>query len=371
MRILKCKRRSLTVFLLILVIFIAEFIFMNHNYFLYSTTVAKVKKVTDTYLNSEEGVSGEEEKYYQQSLLMEIKNGPYKGRSIFVENTYSVSQIDSTRYRIHEDVFLNINATGDEITAGISGKKRDQYLVYMVTLLLIIMIVLAGRQGLLTLASLAVNITVFIVCINRYVKGTDYGKISFIMIMIFSVITLLILGGFTKKSLGAILSTLLTVLVIDALYRFIIYIETPPYELMDYMVGPADLSKIFTSGIIIGCLGAVMDVAITINSAVHEIVVKSRNITFKVLVKSIREIGHDIMGTMINVLLFTYISGSLPIILIKLRNGYTLENLVRFNIIFEIIRFLVGSIGIVLAVPISGLIAVLIMKVWRNKNSCC
>ena len=140
------------------------------------------------------------------------------------------------------------------------------------------------------------------------------------------------------------------------------------YELMDYISGPNDIENIYLSGVIIGCLGAVMDVSITINSAVNEIVNSAKSITVKQLVKSIREIGHDIMGTMINVLMFSYIGGSLSIIVLKIINGYSLLKMIQFDISFEIVRFLIGSIGIVAAVPISALVAVLFFRKGMKKD---
>lgn len=90
----------------------------------------------------------------------------------------------------------------------------------------------------------------------------------------------------------------------------------------------------------------------------------------KALIHSIREMGYDIMGTMINVLFFTYISGAVPIMIVKIKNGYTLYHLIRFEIVFEIIRFLIGAIGIVLAIPVAGILAILLLhkagvKEWR------
>ena len=129
-----------------------------------------------------------------------------------------------------------------------------------------------------------------------------------------------------------------------------------------------DIENIFLSGVIIGCLGAVMDVSITINSAVNEIVNSTKFITVKQLVKSIREIGHDIMGTMINVLMFSYMGGSLAIVILKIINGYNLLRMIQFDISFEIVRFLIGSIGIVAAVPISALVAVLFFRKGMKKD---
>ena len=89
----------------------------------------------------------------------------------------------------------------------------------------------------------------------------------------------------------------------------------------------------------------------------------------KSLIKSVREISYDIMGTMVNVLFFSYISGSIPMFLVKVKNGYSFSSIVRFDIVFELLRFLVGSIGIVLAIPVSGAVAILLHINRLKKNN--
>ena len=71
---------------------------------------------------------------------------------------------------------------------------------------------------------------------------------------------------------------------------------------------------------------------------------------------------------MINVLMFSYIGGSLSIVILKIINGYKLPSLIQFDISFEIVRFLIGSIGIVMAVPISALVAVLFFRKGLSKD---
>ena len=151
--------------------------------------------------------------------------------------------------------------------------------------------------------------------------------------------------------------------VISFVYKLAAHFgEQPEYMMMEYISKVDDLELIFMAGVLIGCLGAIMGVAISISVAVNELINKDRNITVKALTISVKEIGYDIMGTMINVLFFNYMCGTIPMIILKIKNGYPLISILKFQIPFEIIRFLVGGIGIVLAIPISGFIAILIMK---------
>lgn len=94
------------------------------------------------------------------------------------------------------------------------------------------------------------------------------------------------------------------------------------------------------------------------NTAVSELVATTAQLSFRSVISSLLEIGHDIMGTMVSVLFFSYLSGSFPLIVLKVSNDYNFSTIVSVDYIFDIIRFLVGSIGIVLSIPVSGLIAI-------------
>ena len=114
--------------------------------------------------------------------------------------------------------------------------------------------------------------------------------------------------------------------------------------------------------LLIGTLGAIMDVGITMSSSISELIDKNNKISKKNLFKSSKEIGKDIMSTMCNVLFFTYICAGLPMFVLSLRNGVTMSNYISSNYSIEITRFLVGSIGIIMTIPISTFISIKILK---------
>lgn len=362
------KGRFFTV-LIFFIVFLVLFIWTNNNYNIYKSTIAKVISLENVYDKTEKGTNDIEEKYYIQTMVVKVKNGQYKGQQITLKNSYSSSMLMNEKYKKGDDLFISINENSSELSGSIIGLKRDKFIVLLIGFFVIALVAVAGRFGIFTLCTLIANIVAFIYFIKLYVSGKDFMLINVLMIIFFSVVTLLILGGFSRKNIGAILSTLITTFLIFALYKIsLAYTGDLHYELMDYIAGPNDLENIFLSGVLVGCLGAVMDVSITVNSAVNELVNAAKSITLKQLIKSIREIGHDIMGTMINVLMFSYIGGSLSIVILKIINGYNFQRLIQFDISFEIIRFLVGAIGIVSAVHISACVALLFFRKGMSKN---
>jgi len=173
-------------------------------------------------------------------------------------------------------------------------------------------------------------------------------------VVIFTIVSLLLVSGKQEKTYVSIISTLLGTFL-SLLIAFVVIHLTDTnglrYGGMEFLtILP---QKIFMSQILIGSLGAVMDIAITITSALYELYEKNKTITYRELIKSGKEIGGDIMGAMTNILFFSYISGTIPMILLFLKNGSPLGYTFSMNISLELIRALTGSIGIVLTIPIT------------------
>lgn len=339
----------------LLVFAVAVLIFVHNDSFMYRDTIVKIVEVENTFSHTENGPNEEEEPFYNQKLVGIVKNGARKGEKISFSNTFSKSGVNDERYRKGDYVFAELSAKKGLIV----GKKRDGYLAALMVVFLCLLFYFNGLHGGVICMSLFINIALFIFSLLQYEKGVNLIRISVILMLMFSVVTLLFAGGFHKKTYAAIVSTLVTTFLCYGIYEIVLHTsERLPYEMMDYIVNPKDLADIFLAGILMGSLGAVCDVCISITAGVTEIVEKNPKITRVALIHSIREMGYDIMGTMINVLFFTYISGAIPIVVIKIKNGYTLYHMIHFQVVFEMIRFLMGAIGIVLAIPVAGVCAV-------------
>ena len=106
---------------------------------------------------------------------------------------------------------------------------------------------------------------------------------------------------------------------------------------------------VFLAGLLIGSFGAVMDVAITMTSALFSM---QHTATLDEIKQSGREIGKDIMGTITNILFFAYVSGSIPMLLLYFKNGLPFGYTLSMNLSLEIARALAGGIGVVSTIPI-------------------
>ena len=356
------KKRLLWLFGAVLLIVVLVML-TAHDEGFYKTTIVKVTAVTATAEKTAQGPNMEEEKYYTQNIRAVIQNGQYKGQTVILQNEYAQSLIKTEKYTKGERLFVELSGDQHDLKATVSGVKRDTYLVLLITLTILSLLLVTSGKGFLTVVSLVANTSLFVVWITVNGK-TLYNPQNWILLVVgFCVVTLALVSGLHRKTGAAILASLGSIALIYGIYRLTAaYTPGLPFELVEYMTGPDSAEPVFVISVIVGSLGAIMDVAITICSSVSELTAGENSITMRELIASIREIAMDIMGTMINVLFFSYLSGALFKIVIMLKNGYSLFSLFHFNFVFEVVRFLAGSIGIVLTIPLSALIAIVFFR---------
>ena len=368
-KIIKEKRKRIISICAVIFLLMAAMVFTYNNYFLYKEDVVKITAVKNEEVYEKEGLNGEVEKYYNQEITAIIKSGEYKGKSITLNNTCSYSRVKDEGYKKGNYLFVSLSVSEDKLSANILSVKRDMYVMVLICVFILGIVIFAGKKGVLSIISIIMNIIIFTYALNEYVNGKDILKLCNLMIILFTMISLILASGINKQTVCAIISTLISVALIFIIYKITKEnFEQPEYMMMEYITNPEHLDHIFMAGVLIGGLGAIMDVAISISVAVNELINKDKNISVKNLISSVKEIGYDIMGTMINVLFFTYMCGTIPMLILKIKNGYKFLSIIKFQIPFEIIRFLVGAIGIVVTIPISGFIAITILKKRRQVN---
>lgn len=368
-KIIKEKRKRIISICEVIFLLMAAMVFTYNNYFLYKEDVVKITAVKNEEVYEKEGLNGEVEKYYNQEITAIIKSGEYKGKSITLNNTCSYSGVKDEGYKKGNYLFVSLSGSEDKLSANILSVKRDMYVMVLICVFILGIVIFAGKKGVLSIISIIMNIIIFTYALNEYVNGKDILKLCNLMIILFTMISLILASGINKQTVCAIISTLISVALIFIIYKITKEnFEQPEYMMMEYITNPEHLDHIFMAGVLIGGLGAIMDVAISISVAVNELINKDKNISVKNLISSVKEIGYDIMGTMINVLFFTYMCGTIPMLILKIKNGYKFLSIIKFQIPFEIIRFLVGAIGIVVTIPISGFIAITILKKRRQVN---
>ena len=360
-----CKRKK--VFFLI-GIYLLFLLFVSQDAWLYDTTIAKITKVQTEKTGEKEGARGETEAYYRQTMQGILLNGKWKGSKVTLKNEYTYSGVTTQKYHKGDTVLLN--GSKDRPGKTIRSVKRDIYLVVLVGGLIILLIYITRKQGGYTIVSVILNTLIFAYGFQLLGDGKNILRICNVIALLFSLTTLICLNGIHRKTWAAVLSTLCVLFLIMMLFDFSIHrYGDLDYSNLEYLGSMSNSADIFWTDIMLTGLGAIMDVTVTISAATGEIVRKNPSVSIRKLIHSGREIGYDIMGTMINVLLFVLVSGMIPMFILKMNNEIRFITLVRYHIPYDICRFLIESIGIVLAIPVSVLIASIIMKIPSLKRS--
>lgn len=342
------------IFIVLFIVSAISLVFVYNDDFLYSKQIIKITKIDTISKEASQNSLGLEEKYYTRKITGIITNGKQKGKKKSVLYDESYSSVVTDKYKVNDKIILD--SSGIEL-------KRDFYLTLMIVVFLNLLYIVGSYKGLLSVLSVILNLVIFYVGLFLYFKGINLLFLCVVEMIIFSIISLILASGFNMKTLSAIISVIISTLVM--LIIIVIIVNFTGYKginfnELSFLTVP--IEDIILPELLIGTTGAIMDVAITISSSISELIQKDNNISEKNLKKSAREIGKDIMSTMSNVLFFTYLCSGLPIFVLALRNGFSMYNYISTNFTLELTRFLIGSIGIVLTIPVSAHTSIKLMK---------
>lgn len=236
--------------------------------------------------------------------------------------------------------------------------------VVLLTLAFLALILIIGRgKGVSTIISLVITIAAVLgLYIPSLLLGHNVYLVTILITLFVIVSSLAILNGWNKKTLCAIIGNAGGILASGVLAVFIngafgvTGVLNQDYLFLTMLEGGVsiDLPALIWGGILIGSLGAIMDVAMSLASSMYELSEQMYEPSFKKLIISGMNIGRDAIGTMTNTLILAYVGGSMATIL--LFAAYTSDFVVLLNyemLLVEIIQAVVGSIGILLAVPIT------------------
>ena len=332
-------------------LFLGTLIFTFFNDRFYNMPIGQITQITDIQSQKVTDEHKNKDIKYKEKLTFKILNGEFKGQTTTIPHQYVKSQADSESF------------SKNPKDATIIEKKRDTIVVIITGLFLLTVLVVGKKVGLQSILSLIVNT---ITVMGAILIHNQYGTISLFLLMTCAIIistsfTLLLVTGWHTRTLITIVSTLIGTFLCVGITEVIIKFTGGngiKYETITFLTLPP--KDVFLASVLIGTLGAVMDVSITIASGMYEILQRSPQISMKRWALAGRHIGQDIMGTMTNILLFSYLSGSLPMFLIYLKNANTITYTISMNWSLEIARALTGGIGIVLTIPIT----IALMELW-------
>ncbi|QLK87000.1 YibE/F family protein [Staphylococcus sp. 17KM0847] len=340
---------------------IVVILFTRYNATFYHMPIGEVTKVSAQETQKTVDEHHNHDIHHTDQLTIQLLNTKHKGAYVVVEHKYNRSHTESQPYKKGDHLLLHLNTSTHE--AHIIEKKRDTLVTAIVSFFLISLLIVGQRIGLQSIVSLLINTLAILSAIGLYHK---YPQLHLFFLMSGAVVlsttfTLLLVIGWNARTFMTTISTLLGTFICVAIAWATITLtggQGIKYETMSFLT--VQPKMIFLTSVLVGTLGAVMDVAITISSGMYEILQRTPHITMTQWLRAGQNIGKDIMGTMTNILLFSYLAGALPMLLLFLKNGNTLTYSISMNWSLEIARAITGGIGIALTVPLT----ILFMQLW-------
>jgi uncharacterized membrane protein len=340
-----------------------------------SFTFAKEELVGEIFKGKVvEIVSETEEENFLSQDLVKIQNLKVEdkktGEIVDVYNDYTVVSVG-------QKIFYSVNDFGGgEYQNYLVEVSRINQIILLTILFIVVVALFSGVKGIRSLLSLVLSFfAIIFVMIPLILKGVDpiiIGPLLAFLILFFAIF---FSYGFNKISGVAFAGTSITV-VITSILAFLSIKLFSLSGISDgtlvYLSFLPDLSinliNLVIVGIIIGVLGVLDDIAVTQVAVVRELYLANEKITEKEVYKRAISVGQDHVSALVNTLVLAYTGVALPLILyFKLSNGSFASIVSGELVATEIVRTIVGSIGVVLAVPITTILAVKILG--KNRKS--
>ncbi len=260
----------------------------------------------------------------------------------------------------------------------VSDHIRSDHIFILLGIFILLIILIGGKQG--VKAVITLGLTIFLVLkvlLPLMLKGINPIPISVAISIIITIVTIFIIGGINSKSISAVIGTSSGVIIAG----LIAYIVGSKAKLTGFNAEEAtmlmyipqdidfDFKALLFSGIILGALGAIMDVGMSIASSIEEIHNANKEISGRELFNAGMNVGKDIMGTMTNTLILAYAGSSIPLLLLFMAYEIPMKEIINLDLIAtEIVRSLSGSIGLILTIPLTALIAAFLSCSRANIN---
>ena len=318
------------------------------------------------------GVDGED-------LKIQILTGDLKNQVFVIENNYFNSDYYVRPFKVKNNIIIQVDQSQSKQEPAITilNYARDSISLYLFFIFLSLLVLIGKKQGFKSAVSLILTILIILkVMIPFILKGYNPILSAVACCFIISVLNLIIITGISLKSTATLIGTSFGVIVagllaysVGVLSHFSGIIDEDSLLLVNLNQNTIDFNGILFAGIIIGTLGAVMDVSMSISSSMNEIIESNPDMTKLQLIRSGLSIGKDVMGTMANTLILAYAGAAIPLLMFSISNQTPL--IILFNseaISAEILRALSGSIGIVLSIPATSFIFAFISREHQSSG---
>lgn len=320
--------------------------------------------------------SNSKEQLYQQ-LEIKITKGSQKGNTVNLESG-DVYQGSNSLYKVGDSVIIAYakDSSGGE-TYLITDYVRRTPLLVLFLLFIGITVVIGKWKGLSSILGMGFSFLIILKFILPGIySGSDPVTIAILGSLAIIPITFFLSHGLNRKTLIAIVGTLISLIVTGVLATLFVeatkltgFASEEAGFLNVFKEGTINIKGLLLAGMIIGVLGVLDDITISQSAIVYELKLANPQLKPKDLYQKAMSVGKDHIASMVNTLILVYTGAALPLLLLFVDNPRPFAELINYEIVAdEVVRTLVGSIGLVLAVPITTLIASYSIGNHQNKK---
>ena len=302
-----------------------------------------------------------------QLMLVKMTSGRYEGETLQVYNY--VGPLYGAPLKVGDSAVLIVSTYADgSHSATVYEFNRTFALAAVVAMFIIATVLVGGKTGAKSLLGLIITlICLFWLLLPMLMKGLPTLLTVFLICAYVAIVSFTILDGVSEKTVCASLATicgiaiaLLFGLAAQGIARIdgLRLADVEPLLQLRQTGTPIGLRYLLVGGIVISALGAVMDVAMSIASALNEIHIVDPKLGAKDLFRSGMNIGRDMVGTMTNTLILAFIGSSFVVVIYLYSIGLQPYQLLSSSYLaIEVISGISSSIGVILSVPITALVS--------------
>lgn len=357
-------------------IFICLFLFLTFRTLAQAETQEEIleTKVQKILEEKQEKPMGSQEWQLYQNLELLVTRGSLKGEIIEVESG-NLPVANLPKYKVGDGLLVAYSQDLDgQRVFYITDYIRQKALFWLLAIFLAMAIFIGHWQGLTSLIGLVISfLVIFNFILPQISRGADPVQIAILGSLVIIPVTFVLSHGLNKKTGVAMTGTIIALIITGILANlFVNFSQLTGFSseeagfLQAYKPGLINMKGLLLAGIIIGVLGILDDITISQAAIVEQLKKTNQKLKLGELYQKAMNIGRDHIASMINTLILVYTGAALPLLLLFIDNPQPFLQVFNYEIIAdEVVRTLVGSIGLILAVPITTLLAA-----WLAGKNC-
>ena len=330
------------------------------------TIEAVITKITEEKVIEPDG-----KEQLHQSLQLTVTSGSIRGRKITIENG-NLDQINVQRFQVDDKVLAiyTKNFEGKDIYF-IQDYIRRDWLYLLFFIFVGVVIAIGAKRGVGALAGMAFSFfMIFAFILPQISAGHDPIFIAILASLFIIPVTFYLSHGLSRKTTTAVAGTFIALIITGILATIFVNVarltgfsSEEAGFLQAEKGGLVNIKGLLLAGIIVSVLGILDDITVSQASVVHQLKKLSPNLTLMQLYSKAMEVGRDHIASVVNTLVLVYAGAAMPLFLLFIDSSRPFGQVINHELIAEeIIRTLVASIGLILAVPITTFLTAYFIK---------